>query len=269
MPMLIVVGQSGSPELIAYRDEILLQQTVERYATAWHHVKPWYYFLVEVIPGLWLPFSALLFWLVPRWRNDWAERRAAVYLPLCWALAVLLFFSLSPGKRGVYLLPALPAFALAAAPHLAGLYARAGVGRLSLAMAAILVLAGDVFAALAFAGHSKVLAMLTEGGISSPLPVAAFAVCGTLAWLLCAWRRPLMAWPAVLGKPHRLLGIADRAGDERGALDVRLHGPRAAARSAGSATGAGGLQGAVPAVSRSGNLEFRSSALARGAAGSL
>lgn len=198
MPMLIVVGQSGSPELIAYRDEILLQQTVERYATAWHHVKPWYYFLVEVIPGLWLPFSALLFWLVPRWRNDWAERRAAVYLPLCWALAVLLFFSLSPGKRGVYLLPALPAFALAAAPHLAGLYARAGVGRLSLAMAAILVLAGDVFAALAFAGHSKVLAMLTEGGISSPLPVAAFAVCGTLAWLLCAWRRPLMAWPAVL-----------------------------------------------------------------------
>ena len=198
VPMLIVVGQSGSPELIAYRDEILLQQTVERYATSWHHVKPWYYFIVEVIPGLWLPFSALLFWLVPRWRRDWAERRAAVFLPLCWVLVVLLFFSLSPGKRGVYLLPALPALALAAAPHLADLYARISIGRLSLALAAVLVVAGDGFAALALTGHPKVLAMLAEGGITSPLPVVAFAVIGTFAWLLCAWRRPLLAWPAVL-----------------------------------------------------------------------
>ena len=198
VPMLIVVAQSGAPELIAYRDEILLQQTVERYATSWHHVKPWYYFIVEVIPGLWLPFSALLFWLVPRWRRDWAERRAAVFLPLCWVLVVLLFFSLSPGKRGVYLLPALPALALAASPHLVGLYGRVSVGRLSLVLAAVLVVAGDVFAALALTGHPKVLSMLAEGGITSPLPVVAFAITGTVAWLASAWRWPLLAWPAVL-----------------------------------------------------------------------
>ena len=35
---------------------------------AWHHVKTWYYFILEVIPPLWLPWSLLLFWLVPRFR---------------------------------------------------------------------------------------------------------------------------------------------------------------------------------------------------------
>ena len=39
-----------SAEYAAYRDEILFKQTVGRYAAAWHHVKPWYYFIVEVIP---------------------------------------------------------------------------------------------------------------------------------------------------------------------------------------------------------------------------
>ena len=106
------------PALVAYRNEILFQQTVHRYAAAWHHVEPWYYFLVEVIPPLWLPFSLLLFWLVPRWKAAWRERDARVWLPLAWVLLTLLFFSLSTGKRGVYLFPALPASLLAAAPYL-------------------------------------------------------------------------------------------------------------------------------------------------------
>jgi hypothetical protein len=66
VPMLLHVANSGSPELAAYRDELLFQQTVTRYTAAWHHLRPWYYFLVEVVPVLWLPFSLLLWWLVPR-----------------------------------------------------------------------------------------------------------------------------------------------------------------------------------------------------------
>jgi 4-amino-4-deoxy-L-arabinose transferase-like glycosyltransferase len=58
IPMLIAVATSGSAEYAAYRDEILFKQTVNRYASAWHHVKPWYYFIVEVVPALWLPWSA-------------------------------------------------------------------------------------------------------------------------------------------------------------------------------------------------------------------
>ncbi len=44
------IAATTDPALVAYRDGILFQQTVDRYASAWHHVKPWYYFLVEVIP---------------------------------------------------------------------------------------------------------------------------------------------------------------------------------------------------------------------------
>ena len=71
VPMLWYVAQSGSAELIAYRDELLFQQTLERYTQALHHIRPWYYYLIEVIPFLWLPVSALLIWLVPAWTRDW------------------------------------------------------------------------------------------------------------------------------------------------------------------------------------------------------
>ncbi len=51
VPMLLTVAASGSEEYAAYRDEILFKQTVGRYAAAWHHVKGWYYFIVEVSPA--------------------------------------------------------------------------------------------------------------------------------------------------------------------------------------------------------------------------
>jgi 4-amino-4-deoxy-L-arabinose transferase-like glycosyltransferase len=120
VPMLIAVSMSGAPEYAAYRDEILFKQTVGRYAAAWHHVKAWYYFIVEVIPTLWLPWSLLLVWLVPRFKAAFHERDARVWLPLTWVLLVLLFFSMSPGKRGVYVLPALPALAMASLPFIEG-----------------------------------------------------------------------------------------------------------------------------------------------------
>jgi hypothetical protein len=55
--MLLAVAQSGDPVLQAYRDNILLRQTVTRYANAWHHVKPFWYYLTSVIPPFWLPLS--------------------------------------------------------------------------------------------------------------------------------------------------------------------------------------------------------------------
>ncbi len=199
VPMLVHVAELGTPELAAYRDEILFQQTVERYATAWHHVRPWWFFVVEVIPPLWLPGSALLFWLLPRWRADWRARRASVWLPLGWMLVVLLFFSASPGKRGVYLLPALPAFLLAAAPHLPALFARRSIGWLSLGLAATLTAAAAAFAALAVTGHERVTALLGAAGLDGPGTALALAGSMLLVWLICALRRPLFAWPAVIG----------------------------------------------------------------------
>ena len=198
VPMLLHVAASGSPTLEAYRDELLFQQTVTRYAQAWHHIRPWYYFLVEVIPVLWLPLSALLPWLVMRWRSDWQAQRAATWLPLLWVLFVVLFFSLSTGKRGVYVLPALPALAIAAAPHLALLYARRGVQRLSLVLASVLLVPGVLLSAGALLGVNAVDRLVADSGVGSLLPVHAFALFAVLAWI-GAWRRnPIIAWPAVL-----------------------------------------------------------------------
>ncbi len=57
--MLIAVALSGDPALQAYRDEILFHQTVTRYASAWHHQQPFYYYLT-VILTMWLPLRPLV-----------------------------------------------------------------------------------------------------------------------------------------------------------------------------------------------------------------
>ena len=219
VPMLWHVASSGSAELTAYRDELLFQQTVTRYTAAWHHLRPWYYFLVEVVPVLWLPFSVLLWWLVPRWRVDLSERRAATLLPLAWAIAVIVFFSLSPGKRGVYILPALPALALAASAHLPDIYRRIGVQRASLVLAAVLVVPALLLVIGRLFGVDRIERVWAEIELGSTWPVVSFAIVAALLWAFTSWRKPLLAWPLVLAclTVHWGLAIAPQINAERSA----------------------------------------------------
>jgi 4-amino-4-deoxy-L-arabinose transferase-like glycosyltransferase len=106
---------------------------------AWHHTAPAWYFL-SVIAFAWLPFSLALPWLARPWLQAWRERDGRVWLLLAWVLLVLLFFSASPGKRDMYILPALPALALAAAPFMD----RLAAGRLRWAVLAFVVIAGTL-----------------------------------------------------------------------------------------------------------------------------
>jgi 4-amino-4-deoxy-L-arabinose transferase-like glycosyltransferase len=199
VPMLMAVAASGSPEYAAYRDEILFKQTVGRYAASWHHVKSWYYFIVEVVPPLWLPFSLLLFWLVPMFKAAFRERDARVWLPLAWVLLVLLFFSWSPGKRGVYITPALPALALASLPFIDGVLARAGVRRAGLILGGLFF---TVAAAFLIAYSMQVpfaLETLAAANLAGPLPLYVYlALCGA-GLLYAAIRAPLAAWPVAIG----------------------------------------------------------------------
>lgn len=196
VPMLVAVDMSGAPEYRAYRDEILFKQTVGRYAAAWHHVKPWYYFIVEVIPALWLPWSLLLFWLAPRFKAAFQERDARVWVPLIWCLLVLLFFSFSPGKRGVYIHAALPALALVSLTALPQVLQRPGVRRAGWVMALVFWIAA-LLGFIGFALH-KIKHVEIDG-----LPVASMlgvylVLCGV--GLLWAYKRaPLAAWPVALG----------------------------------------------------------------------
>jgi 4-amino-4-deoxy-L-arabinose transferase-like glycosyltransferase len=188
VPMLLAVAAHGPGEYTAYRDEILFRQTVGRYAASWHHVKGWYYFILEVIPPLWLPWSLLLFWLVPRFKRAWIGRDARVWLPLSWVLLVLVFFSASPGKRGIYIHPALPAFALASLPFLEEVLSRKGVRIASVVFAVIAWLAG--------VGLWIYLKFASIGFMTWLPPLVPFLGLAGALIALALWRKPVAAYAA-------------------------------------------------------------------------
>ncbi|STX43377.1 dolichyl-phosphate-mannose-protein mannosyltransferase [Legionella donaldsonii] len=118
LPMIWCTQHSASPLLEAYRNDILFHQTMSRYAHSWVHIKPVWYYLIQVIPLFWLPLSLFLPWLIGCWKAALKQDDRRVFLLLSYVLLVILFFSISPGKRAVYLTPATPAFALLASPWL-------------------------------------------------------------------------------------------------------------------------------------------------------
>lgn len=196
LPMLL--ASLHNPALAAYRDEILFKQTINRYANSWIHVKPFWYFVTEVIPPLWLPASALIPWAVPRWRNAWREGDLRIGLLLCWVVLVVLFFSFSTGKRGVYVLPALPACCLALAPTLLQIWPRPGVRRVLLGLALFISIVSLGLAGYALAMPAMRAQTLSLYGID---PVGPLLCIGALSAVLCVLtrlRQAAVAWAGTL-----------------------------------------------------------------------
>jgi 4-amino-4-deoxy-L-arabinose transferase-like glycosyltransferase len=222
VPMLMAVAASHDPRLLGYRNDILFQQTVTRYAEPWHHVKPVYFYIVEVIPGQWLPLSLLLIWLVPRWRRAWSERDAKVWLPLCWALLVVIFFSMSGGKRSVYILPAVPAVVIAAAPYLRELWQRRGP---QIAGLALTLLTGAIAAATYFyltvSALEKAAELLDNSGAVPLHVLLAIAVTALLAAIICRVRAGFAAFAFTLGSIWLFMGwvIAPAINGKRSSAD--------------------------------------------------
>lgn len=183
----VLWASMDNAELAAYRDEILFRQTVTRYANAWHHQEPFWYFLVQVIPWLWLPLTLLVPWLVPKWREAWRRGDMRIVLPLAWAVLVVVFFSASSGKRGVYVLPAVPAFVLACAPFLHGIALQRIPQRAIFALASIIASVTSI-AAIAMLAHTDLRSEVIETyGID---PLGPLAVMGVIAGLACIALRP-------------------------------------------------------------------------------
>jgi 4-amino-4-deoxy-L-arabinose transferase-like glycosyltransferase len=205
VPMWIATSSGG--ELTQYRNELLFHQTLARYASAWHHNEPVWYYFVSVIPFLWLPAIALLPWAWPRWREALRSRDALVGVLLGWVAIVLVFFSVSSGKRGVYVLPALPAYVAALAPFLPELLRTRGPRRLALALAGALC-AVTATAAVYFSIDDRAAAeLVAEYGGSPVLPLAIVAVCGSAIVLLCRLRDAWLAWLGALGVTLATIGF--------------------------------------------------------------
>lgn len=115
LPMLLYVEQHATPELLAYRDNILFRQTAERYLRPWHHHQPFWYFLVKVIPWAWFPVTLILPWMLVFISRKLKARDTRYLLASGLIVLILIFFSLSAGKREVYILPATPWVAMLAA----------------------------------------------------------------------------------------------------------------------------------------------------------
>ena len=119
----------------AYLERFFIDENVERFATArYNDPRPFGYYLPIVIGGL-LPWSPLmlLFWRPVRGVLAGVRRVGSTEVRLAlWALAPLLFYSLSIGKQPRYVLPVLPPLAMLLARGVSRVLARQaapGTGR--------------------------------------------------------------------------------------------------------------------------------------------
>jgi 4-amino-4-deoxy-L-arabinose transferase-like glycosyltransferase len=95
-----------------YLRTILFKQNVQRFADPWHHLKPFWYYLTT-IPADFFPWTFFLpgaLWV--GWRRSTEGERRGYLFALSWIVATVLFFSISPAKRTVYVLQMFPALAL-------------------------------------------------------------------------------------------------------------------------------------------------------------
>jgi 4-amino-4-deoxy-L-arabinose transferase-like glycosyltransferase len=213
VPMLAAVRASSDPALHDYAGDILLRQTAKRYADPWHHRQPAWYFLV-VIATQWLPVALALPWLWRPWRDALRGRDARVLVLLGGVALILLFFSLSAGKREVYILPALPLFCLAAGPWLGAISARAWPRRIAFAIAALFTGFALAVGGAAALGQPHVVQRLDEAsGFTARADalghaLLAIGLWGLAALLLFRVRRGVPALLATLAGLWLAIGLA-------------------------------------------------------------
>lgn len=200
-PMLAALAAGADPALRQYAAELLLRQTGERYANAWHHVQPaWYY--LRVMATLWLPGALLLPWLLPAWWRRLRRLDPRLWLLLGWALLVLVFFSASPGKREVYIFPALPALCMAAGSLLPGLLRRRAVRGTLVAYLLGMALLACVLSIGALAGWSDWASTLAAQRGMDPATSGRFLLwllaLGVLTLVLVMWAQLQRVGPALV-----------------------------------------------------------------------
>ncbi len=95
-----------------YFNETIMLHTVDRFAKGSSHIRPFYYYFynfpVDFLPWIFFLPSAIIL----GYSKDMVNGRKEFLFLLTWCIVIFIFFSLSKGKRGIYLLPLFPASAL-------------------------------------------------------------------------------------------------------------------------------------------------------------
>lgn len=100
-------SQSAAGDVLASN---IFRQTLGRFFLGVSHANwPWYY--LTTLPVDWLPWTLFLPW-VAIWVWEHKSDNSSMRFLLCWTVPAFIFFSIAIGKRGIYLLPLFPAFAM-------------------------------------------------------------------------------------------------------------------------------------------------------------
>ncbi|HWX64881.1 MAG TPA: glycosyltransferase family 39 protein [Rhodanobacter sp.] len=230
LPMLLVAHADGDSQHAEYVQNILFGQTVHRYATPTGHIHSPLYFLGIIVVD-WLPLSLLLPWALPAWWRRLKRRDARFLLPLGWIVLLLLFFSFSPGKRDVYILPALPMTALALAPLLPGLLRQHGVRVAMFALTLLLAGGMTVAATLAIHQHPR-WAVKFEQSLDPQIwwLLLSVGAAGLIVAALTRVRRASLGWLLFASMLWGLYGVwgYPMLNGDRSARDVMLQARRIA-----------------------------------------
>jgi len=209
------------PEFPQY---VFVRETFQRFTTpSFHRTAPLWYYL-PIVPIAAFPWIVLGAPRLGRWRATWANRREAaaresIWLA-AWVLAPLALFTLNHSKLPQYVLPLMPALALAAARHLA-----AGGPRtawrpyvvIAAGLAAVLIaLPGRLLAPLPLTPAERLA--IPTAALAAGVALLASAACLAVAAWRDAPRFAALAYAIpVMALPFASAGVLRAVGDDRSA----------------------------------------------------
>jgi 4-amino-4-deoxy-L-arabinose transferase-like glycosyltransferase len=188
------------PDFLHY---VVVTETAQRLATkALKRTGPPWYFVPYVIGGA-LPWSIVACF---GWRRE--RRSDALLFVALWIAIPFLFFSISQSKRPQYILPVMPAIALAVAGLTFGVRAESGEGRAEekdlstssalrsphsalRAAAIVMLIIGLILVAAPFVHVRKMSAEVAAGVQSSALPMGIVTLIGAVGAIAFARRREI------------------------------------------------------------------------------
>jgi hypothetical protein len=138
--------------------------------------------------------SLMLPWLIKWWKQAFVEHDRRILLPLFWIVLVVLFFSISPGKRGVYILPALPMLALISAPYLDQILQQKWFNRLLAGVVALISFALLIIGVAGYLEINTVVKALAKYDVTPWAFLSTLGLIGFASVLVTIKKQKFVSW---------------------------------------------------------------------------